>query len=40
MCPEESFKLSRCVYGSCGYSYDWDYVYSTQTGLASCRRVT
>src|SRR5215207_2547760 len=27
MRPEESFKLSRCVYRSYGYSYDWDYVY-------------
>jgi serine/threonine-protein kinase RsbW len=27
MHPEESFELSRCVYRSYGYSYDWDYVY-------------
>ena len=27
MRPEESAKLSRCVYRSYGYSYDWDYVY-------------
>jgi anti-sigma regulatory factor (Ser/Thr protein kinase)/GNAT superfamily N-acetyltransferase len=27
MQPEESPKLSRCVYRSYGYSYDWDYVY-------------
>ena len=27
MRPEESFELSRCVYRSYGYSYDWDYVY-------------
>jgi len=27
MHPEESFQLSRCVYRSYGYSYDWDYIY-------------
>ncbi len=27
MQPEESFELSRCVYRSYGYSYDWDYIY-------------
>jgi anti-sigma regulatory factor (Ser/Thr protein kinase) len=27
MHPEESFELSRCVYRSYGYSYDWDYIY-------------
>lgn len=27
MRPGESFELSRCVYRSYGYSYDWDYVY-------------
>jgi GNAT superfamily N-acetyltransferase len=27
MQPEESPKLSRCVYRSYGYSYDWDHVY-------------
>jgi serine/threonine-protein kinase RsbW len=27
MRPEESSELSRCVYRSYGYSYDWDYVY-------------
>jgi anti-sigma regulatory factor (Ser/Thr protein kinase) len=27
MQPEESPQLSRCVYRSYGYSYDWDYVY-------------
>src|SRR5919205_1029665 len=27
MRPEESFELSRCVYRSYGYSYDWDHVY-------------
>jgi anti-sigma regulatory factor (Ser/Thr protein kinase)/GNAT superfamily N-acetyltransferase len=27
MRPEESAELSRCVYRSYGYSYDWDYVY-------------
>ncbi len=27
MLPEESFELSRCVYRSYGYSYDWDYIY-------------
>jgi serine/threonine-protein kinase RsbW len=27
MKPEESFELSRCVYRSYGYSYDWDYIY-------------
>ena len=27
MRPEESFELSRCVYRSYGYSYDWDYIY-------------
>ncbi len=27
MRPEESFELSRCVYRSYGYSYDWDSVY-------------
>src|SRR5919202_4172283 len=27
MRPEESFELSRCVYLSYGYSYDWDYIY-------------
>lgn len=27
MRPEESFELSRCVYRSYGYSYDWDDVY-------------
>lgn len=27
MHPEESFRLSRCVYRSYGYSYDWDYIY-------------
>lgn len=27
MRPEESVELSRCVYRSYGYSYDWDYVY-------------
>jgi anti-sigma regulatory factor (Ser/Thr protein kinase) len=27
MRPEEAFELSRCVYRSYGYSYDWDYVY-------------
>jgi anti-sigma regulatory factor (Ser/Thr protein kinase)/GNAT superfamily N-acetyltransferase len=27
MQPEESAELSRCVYRSYGYSYDWDYVY-------------
>ena len=27
MDPEESFELSRCVYRSYGYSYDWDYIY-------------
>jgi anti-sigma regulatory factor (Ser/Thr protein kinase) len=27
MRPDESFELSRCVYRSYGYSYDWDYVY-------------
>ena len=26
MRPEESFELSRCVYRSYGYSYDWDYI--------------
>ncbi len=27
MRPEESFELSRCVYRSYGYSYDWDDIY-------------
>ena len=27
MLPEESPELSRCVYRSYGYSYDWDYIY-------------
>ena len=27
MKPEESFELSRCVYRSYGYSYDWDSIY-------------
>ena len=27
MRPEESFELSRCVYRSYGYSYDWDAIY-------------
>jgi Acetyltransferase (GNAT) family len=27
MRPEESLELSRCVYRSYGYSYDWDYIY-------------
>jgi hypothetical protein len=27
MHPDESFELSRCVYRSYGYSYDWDYIY-------------
>ncbi len=27
MHPEESVELSRCVYRSYGYSYDWDYIY-------------
>src|SRR5215208_954944 len=27
MRPEESFELSRCVYRSYGYSYDWDQIY-------------
>ncbi|HEX2739193.1 MAG TPA: ATP-binding protein [Rubrobacter sp.] len=27
MRPEESIELSRCVYRSYGYSYDWDYIY-------------
>src|SRR5215213_4415389 len=27
MRPDESFELSRCVYRSYGYSYDWDYIY-------------
>jgi Histidine kinase-like ATPase domain len=27
MHPEESIELSRCVYRSYGYSYDWDYIY-------------
>jgi serine/threonine-protein kinase RsbW len=27
MHPEESFELSRCVYRSYGYSYDWDSIY-------------
>jgi serine/threonine-protein kinase RsbW len=27
MRPEEALELSRCVYRSYGYSYDWDYVY-------------
>ena len=27
MRSEESLELSRCVYRSYGYSYDWDYVY-------------
>ena len=27
MRSEESFELSRCVYRSYGYSYDWDYIY-------------
>jgi anti-sigma regulatory factor (Ser/Thr protein kinase) len=27
MRPEESFELSRCVYRSYGYSYDWDSIY-------------
>lgn len=27
MRPEESFALSRCVYRSYGYSYDWDDIY-------------
>jgi Histidine kinase-like ATPase domain len=27
MQPEESFELSRCVYRSYGYSYDWDDIY-------------
>jgi serine/threonine-protein kinase RsbW len=27
MRPEESSELSRCVYRSYGYSYDWDYIY-------------
>ncbi|MDQ5817535.1 MAG: ATP-binding protein [Actinomycetota bacterium] len=27
MRSEESFELSRCVYRSYGYSYDWDHVY-------------
>jgi len=30
MLPEESFELSRCVYRSYGYSYDWDYIYYPQ----------
>src|SRR5215210_5781245 len=27
MHPEETYELSRCVYRSYGYSYDWDYIY-------------
>src|SRR5215203_2829718 len=27
MRPEESFELSRCVYRSYGYSYDWNDIY-------------
>jgi len=27
MRPEEAFELSRCVYRSYGYSYDWDSIY-------------
>src|ERR687889_1826458 len=27
MRPDESYELSRCVYRSYGYSYDWDYIY-------------
>ncbi|HSK82251.1 MAG TPA: ATP-binding protein [Rubrobacter sp.] len=27
MHPDESFELSRCVYRSYGYSYDWDDIY-------------
>ncbi len=27
MKPAESFELSRCVYRSYGYSYDWEYIY-------------
>jgi GNAT superfamily N-acetyltransferase len=27
MRPEESAELSRCVYRSYGYSYDWDHIY-------------
>src|SRR5919202_924043 len=27
MRPDESFELSRCVYRSYGYSYDWDDIY-------------
>lgn len=27
MRPDESPELSRCIYRSYGYSYDWDYVY-------------
>jgi len=27
MRPEESLELSRCIYRSYVYSYDWDYVY-------------
>ena len=37
MRPEESAELSRCVYRSYGYSYDWDYVYY-RTGSASYRK--
>ena len=36
MHPEESFELSRCVYRSYGYSYDWDYIYYP-TGSGSFR---
>jgi hypothetical protein len=48
MHPDESFELSRCVYRSYGYSYDWDYIYYPEkirelqeTGLMrSCVAVT
>jgi Histidine kinase-like ATPase domain len=48
MHPEESFELSRCVYRSYGYSYDWDYIYypdrikelQEQGLMSSCVAVT
>ena len=48
MRPEEAFELSRCVYRSYGYSYDWDDIYYPeriqelqQSGLMrSCVAVT
>jgi anti-sigma regulatory factor (Ser/Thr protein kinase) len=48
MRPEESFELSRCVYRSYGYSYDWNDIYYPdriwelqQSGLMrSCVAVT